>query len=91
MLTLVADPSGKQSTLFVGEKSGDSGTTSAEGQVREVTDAVESGIADGKKNIVIKAEKNVPLGDVFRVAGAATANHEDMKLYLAVMEKDAAP
>jgi len=48
--------------------------------------AVEEGLADGKKEILIKAEKGVLHRDVSRVAAAAGGVSEEIRLNLAVME-----
>lgn len=53
----------------------------------EITAAAEAGQREGKVTVLIKAEKNVKLRDVARIARAATIA-KSMKLNLAVMEKE---
>jgi hypothetical protein len=48
---------------------------------------VEQGVAAGKTDVLIKAEKKVRLGDLFRISTAAGV--EGTKLHVAVTEKDA--
>jgi biopolymer transport protein ExbD len=54
---------------------------------QRVTAAVEEGVREGKKIILIKAEKDVALRDVAHVAGVATAVNGMEQLMLAVIEK----
>jgi hypothetical protein len=56
-------------------------------QERGVQTLVDEGLALGKTAVLIKAEKNVRLGDMFRIATAATV--EGVTLHVAVLEKDA--
>jgi biopolymer transport protein ExbD len=50
-------------------------------------DAAEAGMREGKKIVLVKAEKRVRLRDLVRISAAATAV-KGMKLNLAVMEKN---
>ena len=60
----------------------------AEEQTERVAAAVEQGKASGKTDVLIKAEKNVRLRELGRVAAAAA--REGVTLHMAVMEKDTA-
>ncbi len=55
-------------------------------QERLVHAFVEQGAAEGKTAILLKAEKKVRLGDLFRITAAAAV--EGMKLHVGVVEKD---
>ncbi len=57
-----------------------------EDQAAEIRKAIEEGMAEGKKNVLIKAEKGVLHRDVSRVAAAAGGVSEEVSLNLAVME-----
>ena len=57
-----------------------------EEQDSQIAAAVESGLAQGKKSVLIKAEKGIRLREISRLAAAATV--EGASLHIAVMEKD---
>jgi biopolymer transport protein ExbD len=58
------------------------------GEVEQrISEAVDAGMREGKSTVLIKAERDVCLRDVARIAGLATAV-KGVKLNLAVMEKD---
>jgi len=86
ILTLMGSLDGEGITVFVAD--GEKGEPIADaGQQEEVVrDAVEKGLAAGKKNVLIKAEKKVRLRELFRISAAATV--PGVKLHVAVMEKD---
>jgi biopolymer transport protein ExbD len=79
---------GKSIAVTVG--TGDEARPIADGdaQTEQIIAAVEEGVAAGKKDVLIKAEKKVRLGEVFRIASAA-ASVEGVKLHDAVTEKEA--
>ena len=51
----------------------------------EITEAVEQGMQEGKSTVLVKAEKGVKHGDVWRVETAA-GRVEGVKLHVAVLE-----
>jgi biopolymer transport protein ExbD len=57
-----------------------------EEQEAEIRKAVEEGLTEGKKSVLIKAEKGVLHRDVSRIAAAAGGVSEEVSLNLAVME-----
>ena len=58
------------------------------GEVEQrIGEAVDAGMREGKNTVLIKAERDVCLREVARIAGLATAV-KGVKLNLAVMEKD---
>ena len=87
VFTFVGTLDGKGVTVSAG--AGDEVTTldAGDAQDEQIAAAVEQGAANGKKSVLIKAEKKVRLGELFRVATAASA--EGMKLHVAVTEKEA--
>lgn len=87
ILTLVRSLDGKSVTLYVGDGAKSEPVNDVALQEQRVQAAVERGVAEGKKAVLLKAEKKVRLADMFRIASAATA--EGVKLHVAVMEKEA--
>jgi len=63
--------------------------TEPDDQVNQISNAVELAAARGKTAVLIKAEKNIRLREMKRIASAAT--REGMTLHVAIMEKDTAP
>jgi hypothetical protein len=59
-----------------------------EEQADQIAAAVEQGVSAGKDKVLIKAERKVRLGDLFRVATAAAA--DGASLHVAVVESDSA-
>ncbi|HVT30109.1 MAG TPA: hypothetical protein VHE81_19000, partial [Lacipirellulaceae bacterium] len=77
---------GKSATLYLGDGQKGEPITNADQQEKRVQDAVEQGKAAGKTDVLLKAEKKVRLGDLFRIATAAAS--EGLKLHVAVLETD---
>ncbi len=86
ILTVVRSLDGESVSIRVGD--GDEAETLPAGSEQEerIQAAVEQGIAGGKTEVLLKAEKKVRLADLFRVATAASI--EGAKLHVAVIEKD---
>jgi biopolymer transport protein ExbD len=85
ILTVVAMADGSPAQVYLGD--GDAARLLPGGdEEASIAEAVESGKIAGKKHVVIKAERRVPLREISRVANAAAS--EEMSLNLAVMEKD---
>jgi biopolymer transport protein ExbD len=86
VITLIRSPDGQSVKVYLasGEK-GEALTDPAE-QERRIQAAVEQGLAAGKSDVLLKAEKKVRLAELFRIATAATL--EGVKLNVAVLEKD---
>jgi biopolymer transport protein ExbD len=83
----ISGGAGKPVAVFVGaDEKAQLGGDPAQ-QEERIRAAVERGVAEGKTSALIKAEKNVRLGDLFRVAAAASSV-EGVKLNVAVMEKE---
>jgi hypothetical protein len=86
ILTLTRSLDGKSATLYLGDGMKTQPITDITEQEQQVHTAVEKGLAEGKKAVLLKAEKKVRLADLFRIATAATA--EGIKLNVGVLEKD---
>jgi biopolymer transport protein ExbD len=86
VITLVRAPDGQSVKVYLasGEK-GEAISDPAE-QEKRVQAAVEQGLAAGKTDVLLKAEKKVRLAELFRIATAATL--EDVKLNVAVLERE---
>jgi biopolymer transport protein ExbD len=86
ILTLTRTLDGKGVVLHVGDGTKTEPITDSAQQEQKIEAAIEQGIVDGKKTVLLKAEKKVRLADLFRVATAASS--DKLKLHVAVMEKD---
>ena len=85
-LTVISSLDGDSVTVYLGDgEKGEpiSGTDEQEERVRE---AVQQAADGGKTAVLIKAEKNVRLRELFRVSTAAAV--EGIKLHVAVMAMD---
>jgi biopolymer transport protein ExbD len=87
VVTLIGTLDGKGVTLFLADGEKGESISDAAAQEEAVKRYVEKGVADGKKNVLIKAEKKVRLRELFRISTAAAA--EGVKLHVAVTETDA--
>lgn len=87
VFTVLGTLDGKGVTVSTGAGDEMKALDAGDGQEEQISAAVEQGAANGKKSVLIKAEKKVRLGELFRVATAASA--EGMKLHVAVTEKEA--
>jgi biopolymer transport protein ExbD len=86
IFTLARSPDGKSINLYVGDGIKSEAITDPTQQEERVQNAVAKGVAAGKKNVLLKAEKKVRLADMFRIATAAQA--ENVKLNIGVLEKE---
>jgi biopolymer transport protein ExbD len=86
IITVVAGPDASSVVVYLGN--GKSGTplSDPEDQVAQISAAVERGLAQGKKAVLIKAEKTIRLREMNRIAAAAS--QEGATLHIAIMEKD---
>jgi biopolymer transport protein ExbD len=84
----VKGSAGETPSIYVGDARPGGEINAGEVEQR-ISEAVEAGMRDreGKTTVLIKAERDVCLRDVARIAGLATAL-KGVKLNLAVMEKD---
>jgi biopolymer transport protein ExbD len=79
---------GKPVVVFLGDTQTGEPLRDAESQESRIRAAVEQGLAEGKTEVLLKAEKNLRLGELFRISAAASGV-KGMKLNVAVMEKEA--
>jgi biopolymer transport protein ExbD len=86
VLTVIRSLDGKSVTVHLGENDKAEAVHAGPDQEQRIQTAVEQGIAAGKTEVLLKAEKKVRLADLFRIATAATV--EGAKLHVAVVEKD---
>jgi biopolymer transport protein ExbD len=80
-------PGGRTAAVYLGDNAKGTPVMGVAEQDRRVHALVERGVAEGKTDVLLKAEKDVRLGDVFRMATVA-ATVEGVKLHVGVMEKD---
>jgi biopolymer transport protein ExbD len=86
ILTVVGGE-GQPAVVYLGDREKGVPIRGLERQEERVRVAVEEGLAAGKSEVLLKAEKKVRLGDLFRISAAASSV-EGVKLNVAVMEKD---
>lgn len=87
IFSLTLDPNGGGTVLYVGDGTDGEPLASPEDQTSAVRTAVENGMREQKTTVLIKAEKNVRLRDLNRVASTASAT-PGVELKLAVIEKE---
>jgi biopolymer transport protein ExbD len=84
--TVTAGPDAQTVNVFIGDKAAGTAITDPEQQAEQIAAAVERGVAAGKTDVLIKAEKSIRLRELGRLAAAAS--REGVQLHLGVMEKD---
>src|SRR4051794_21107591 len=86
VVTVLAGPDWKTVFVYLGD--GKSGTpiVEADDQITQIANRVEQAAAQGKKAVLIKAEKTIRLREIKRIGAAAA--HEGMTLHIAIMEKE---
>lgn len=87
VLTVMNNPDGGRPLVYVGDGAGGDPLPGLQ-QDSAIRTVVETQIREGKTAVVIKAEKDVPLREIARIASDA-AGDDGVKIHLAVMEKDA--
>jgi biopolymer transport protein ExbD len=86
LVVTVTKTAGDTPSVYLGDAKPGAELNASEVEQR-VTDAVETGTHQGKSTVLIKAEKEVRLRDVARIANIASAV-KGIKLNLAVIEKE---
>ena len=87
LISIVAKERGDRPLVYIGEVG--SGELVPESRLEErIAAAVQQAAKEKKTNVVVKAEKHVPLATDARIGAAVAAANEEMKLNFAVMEKD---
>jgi biopolymer transport protein ExbD len=86
ILSLVRSLDGESVTVYVGDGTKSEALTDPAQQEQQITAAIEKGVADGKKAVLLKAETKVRLTDMFRVASLLSGH--DLTLHVAVLERE---
>ena len=88
LISVVSKNKGDRPQVYLGEVG--SGELVPDTQLEErIATAVQQALKEGCcKNVVVKAENNVPLATDARIGSAVAAASEEMKLNFAVLEKD---
>jgi biopolymer transport protein ExbD len=86
VLTVTRSLDGKSATVYIGDGEKGEPIIDIAQQEKRIQEAVEQGKAEGKTQVLLKAERKVRAGDSFRVARASVA--DGMKLNVGVLEKD---
>jgi biopolymer transport protein ExbD len=86
VIRLVRNLDDQSAAVFLGDGDAGEPVNDRAEQEQRVQAAVEEGLAGGKTAVLLKAERNVRLADMFRIATAAAL--EGVKLHVAVLEKD---
>jgi biopolymer transport protein ExbD len=86
IVTVVRSLDGKSVTVYLGDGEKGEAIKDPADQAQRIHAYVEAGQAAGKNAVLLKAERKVRLGDLFRITSAVAV--EGMKLHVAVMEKD---
>ena len=89
IITVLAGPDARTVRVYLGDGKVGTPLTEAEDQENRIGSAVGRAAAEGKNAVLIKAEKNIRLREMRRIAAAAS--REGATLHIAVMEKDVAP
>ena len=88
IVTVTGALDGKTTQVYLGNEESGAAITEPEAQEKQLRSYAEQGQAAGKHAVLLKAEKRVRLGDLFRIASASAV--EGLKLHVAVHEKDSA-
>jgi len=90
VFTLLRSGRGEPVMVYLGDPEKGEPLTNVENLEGRIHAAVEQGVAEGRTAVLLKAGKDVRLGDVNRVATAAT-QLEGVSLHVAVTERESAP
>lgn len=88
VLTVLAGPDWRTVIVYLGDGKKGAPVLEPDDQVNQIAAVVEAAAAKGKKAVLIKAEKNIRLREIKRIAAAAART--GMTLHIAIMEKDTA-
>lgn len=85
VLSLARSLDGESVTVYLGDGEKGDAITDVAQQEQRVQAAIEEGVASGKEAVLLKAESNVRLADLFRISSLVTGH--DLKLHVAVLER----
>ncbi|MEX2317130.1 MAG: biopolymer transporter ExbD [Pirellulales bacterium] len=88
IITIQRGPDGKSAAVYLADDTKGAPLRDLTEQEQGIQRLVEQGSKTGKTAVLLKAERNARLGDVYRIASTATA--EGMSLHVAVLEKNEA-
>jgi len=89
VITVLAGIDPRSVIVYLGDGKQGTPIVEPDDQATQIANAVERAAAGGKTAVLIKAEKNIRLREMKRIASAAA--REGMSLHIAVREKEAAP
>jgi biopolymer transport protein ExbD len=88
-ITVLAGPDSRTVAVYLADGKKGTAILEPDGQANQISAAVELAAAQGKTAVLIKAEKNIRLREIKRIASAAS--REGITLHIAIMEKDTTP
>lgn len=86
VIIVLAGPDWRTVFVYLGEEKKGTPIMEPDDQVNQIANAVERAAAQGKTDVLIKAEKGIRLREIKRISAAAA--HEGMKLNIAIIEKE---
>jgi biopolymer transport protein ExbD len=86
VITVLAGPDWRTVFVYLGEGKKGTPIMEPDDQVNQIANEVERAAAQGKTDVLIKAEKGIRLREIKRISAAAA--HEGMKLNIAIIEKE---
>jgi len=88
VITVLAGPDWRTVFVYLGDGKKGTPIMEPDDQVNQIANEVERAAAQGKTDVLIKAEKGIRLREIKRISAAAA--HEGMKLNIAIIEKESA-
>jgi biopolymer transport protein ExbD len=88
VITILAGPDWRTVFVYLGEGKKGTPIMEPDDQLTQIANEVERAAAQGKTAVLIKAEKNIRLREIKRLAAAAA--REGMTLHIAIIEKESA-
>jgi biopolymer transport protein ExbD len=85
-VTVTQRPDGDSVNVFVGDSEGGEPLPRGEEEIKMLLAAVEQAMADGKTAVLLKAERGVIVGELFRISSAIAT--KGLELRMAVSERD---
>jgi biopolymer transport protein ExbD len=86
VLSLARSLDGESVTVYLGDGRKGEAIEDVAQQEQRVQAAIEEGVAAGKEAVLLKAESNIRLADLFRIS-SLVSGHE-LKLHVAVLERE---
>jgi biopolymer transport protein ExbD len=86
VISLARSLDGESVTVYLGDGDEGEAINDVAQQDERVQAAIEEGAAAGKEAVLLKAESNVRLADLFRISSLLSGH--DLKLHVAVLERE---